>query len=126
MAFQPTDVSVANEYKDLGGKTLEHLTTVASRYTDILGRTYMGNKNMGSTGTDDGKYTREKYTLGVAGSAWIDELLWARQAWLQQAGMKELHAGFKNFAQFSSAPQTAWLNAYDDMVIIRNRPRQDQ
>lgn len=120
VAFQPTDVSVANEYADLSGKTLEHLTTVASRYTDILGRTYMGNKNMGSTGTDDGKYTRDKYTLGVAGSAWIDELLWARQAWLQQAGMKELHAGFKNFAQFSSAPQTAWLNAYDDMVIIRN------
>ncbi len=123
VAFQPTTNAIKNEYADLAGKTLEHLTTVASRYTDILGRTYMGNKNMSSTAPNDGRYSRDEFTLGVAGSAWVDELLWARKAWFKQAGMQELHAGFESYDQFSSAPQTAWLNAYDDMVVIRNKAK---
>lgn len=121
VAFQPTaNNTIKNEYADLAGKTLEHLTTITSKYTDIMGSTYMGNKNMSSTASNDGSYSRVDYTLGVAGSAWIDQLLWARKAWFQQAGMQELHAGFESFDQFSSSPQTAWLNAYDDMVVIRN------
>ncbi len=124
IAFQPTaDNAIKNEYADLSGTELEHLTTIASKFTDIMGRTYMGNKNMSSTASDDGKYTRNEFTLGVAGSAWVDELLWARRAWLKQAGMQELHAGFESYSQFVNAPQTAWLNAYDDMVVIRNKAK---
>ena len=121
IAFQPTvNNAIKNEYADLSGTELEHLTTIASKFTDIMGRTYMGNKNMSSNASSDGQYTRNEFTLGVAGSAWVDELLWARKAWLKQAGMQELHAGFESYSQFVNAPQTAWLNAYDDMVVIRN------
>lgn len=119
----PSDTVIADEYTSLRNGTLKGLTTVASRYTDIIGSTYMGNKNMSSTTSDDGRYSRNDFTLGVAGSAWIDDLLWARKAWLKQAGMQELHAGFENFKQFSSYPESAWLNAYDDGVVIRNRDK---
>lgn len=124
IAFQPTvNNAIKNEYADLSGTELEHLTTIASKFTDIMGRTYMGNKNMSSNASSDGQYTRNEFTLGVAGSAWVDELLWARKAWLKQAGMQELHAGFESYSQFVNAPQTAWLNAYDDMVVIRNKAK---
>lgn len=120
VAFLPThNNAIKNDYTDLTTPS-DHLTTIASKYTDIIGRTYMGNKNMSSTASNEGTYTRNEFTLGVAGSAWVDELLWARKAWLKQAGMQELHAGFESYSQFVSAPQTAWLNAYDDMVVIRN------
>ncbi len=104
---------------------LRGLTTMASRYTDILGATYMGAKTMMSSSVNDGMYTRNEFTLGVAGSAWIDDLLWARQAWFKEAGMKELHAGYANFAEFkdSNTRKKAWLNAYDDKVVIRDRAK---
>lgn len=123
VAFLPThNNAIKNDYTDLTTPS-DHLTTIASKYTDIIGRTYMGNKNMSSTASNEGTYTRNEFTLGVAGSAWVDELLWARKAWLKQAGMQELHAGFESYSQFVNAPQTAWLNAYDDMVVIRNKAK---
>ena len=122
-AFLPTDSEISSEYTALQGKQLTGLTTIASRYTDILGPTYIGIDNMDSTDADDGEYTRGEYRLGVAGSAWVDGLLWARQAWLHDAGVRELHAGFDNFMQYKHSSKTAWLNVYDDKVIIRNRSK---
>ncbi len=127
VALQPSDETISSEYATLrGSSSMTGLTTIASRYTDIFGPTYIGNKNMQSSDVDDGVYARNDYRLGVAGSAWIDELLWARQAWLKQAGMGELHAGFSNFKEFQNSSRTAWLNVYDDKVIIRNKPKASQ
>lgn len=125
VGLEPSGTTISDEYNDMGS-SMTGLTTIASRYTDILGPTYIGNRNMQSTVVEDGVYSRNDYRLGVAGSAWVDQLLWARQAWLQQAGMKELHAGFENFREFQNSSKTAWLNVYDDKVIIRNKPKANQ
>ena len=122
VAFQPNvGDDIPADYTTLRGQQLKGLTTIASRYTDILGPTYIGKDNMDSTDASDGTYTRDEFRLGVAGSAWVDGLLWARQAWLHDAGVRELHAGFDNFMQYKNSSKTAWLNVYDDKVIIRNR-----
>lgn len=124
-----------NESTSLGGRdgsgyeAKEGLTVVASKYTDVLGSTYMGTEKMNSSFADDGAvYNRGDWTLGVAGSAWVDETLWARRAWLKDAGMKNLHAGFSSYAQFHNSPKTGWLNVYgkggNDLVgggvVVRN------
>lgn len=107
---KPTDVN-----------SLEHRLLLAARYTDILGPTHIGNRSMSSSTEEDGKYSRNVFDLGVAGSAWVDQLLWARKAWILNGGMKELHAGFDSFKQFENSSETAWLNAYKDGVMIRNK-----
>lgn len=100
-------------------------TLVTSRYMDILSSTFMTNKNkfaMSSIGNE--VYSRGNYTLGIAGSAWIDEDLLARNAWFDNAGMKDLHAGFSSVASFRNTPDKGWLNVYGDEVsggvYIRN------
>ena len=102
---------------------LEGATILSSRYTDIWGSTYMGKGEMLSTENGDGVYARSSYVLGVAGSAWVDRLLWAREAWFKKAGLQELHAGFENFADYLHNSSAAWLNAYKDSVVIRNRAK---
>ncbi len=105
-------------------------TVIASRITDILGGTYMGAKaNMTAPG-DGVSYARATndatgahWTLGVAGSAWVDDLLYARQAWFSDAGFKNLHAGFSSYADYSSHLERGWLNVYggnDGRVVIRD------
>ena len=99
-------------------------TVVATQTMDVLGSTYLGARDM-STEVDDGAvYTRDRWHVGVAGSAWVDDTLWARRGWLKKGGMAELHAGFSSFAEFDADPEGAWLNAYNDPsrgVIIRNK-----
>ncbi len=104
-------------------------TVIASRITDILGGTYMGNKAMNTDGDgvyyerNDGGAGSNHWTLGVAGSAWVDDLLYARKAWMSDAGFKDLHAGFSSFAEYSSEPGIGWLNVYGGgagRVEIRN------
>ncbi len=101
-------------------------TVVATQTMDVLGSTYLGSKDMSSAPDDGASYTRGKWNLGVAGSAWVDDTLWARRAWLKQGGVAELHAGFSSFDEFDEAgePETGWLNVYNDEtrgVVIRNR-----
>jgi hypothetical protein len=110
---------------DMMGVVAGH-TLVNTKYTDILGSTYLGARGGMSSGTStDGLYTRADFTLGVAGSAWVDDLLWAHQIWAQDAGMKNFHAGFSSFASYKSSPTTGWLNVYGDDtgVVIRNRAK---
>ena len=100
-------------------------TIVGTQTFDVLGSTYLGSKGMSSAIDDGVDYTRGKWELGVAGSAWVDDTLWARKAWLKKAGMAELHAGFSSFDEFTQKPNTGWLNVYNNDargVIIRNRP----
>ncbi len=98
---------------------------VAARYTDILGATYIGYKSKMnanfSTGTGESDFVRDNWALGVAGSAWVDELLFANDAWFNKSGFKELHAGFSTYAEYQKSPRKGWLNAYDDGVVINNR-----
>ena len=108
----------------------EGLTVVASEYTDIFGSTYMGTGDMSSEVDDGALYSRGEWTLGVAGSAWVDETLWARRAWLKSAGMKNLHAGFSSYEHFEQAEKTGWLNVYgggelggSGGVVVRNRDK---
>ena len=105
-------------------------TVVATQTLDVLGQTYLGVKAMRSdpeTADDGAKYTRGNWVAGIAGSAWVDETLWARRGWLKKGGMSELHAGFSSFEEFDTAPENAWLNVYDsyddvrDGVVIRNK-----
>lgn len=104
------------------GAALDGAVALNSRYTDIFGTTYIGSREMWSTDVVDGQFSRN-WTLGVAGSAWVDDLLWARRSWLVNAGMRELHAGYESFSEYASdaTRNGAWLNAYDDKVVIRNR-----
>ena len=115
-----------------GLEAMDGFTAVTTKYTDIFGSTYLGSEPMGSTNAGDGTYIRGAYTLGVAGSAWVDEFLWARQAWFNDAGMKSFHAGFENRDAYLSHPKTGWLNVYGPgsssgaeggSVIIRNPNR---
>ena len=100
-------------------------TGLLSKYTNIIGSTYMGGGEMDSSDIsgDGALYTRDNWTLGIAGSAWVDKLLWARHAWFKDTGSKELHAGYDNFDQYYTerTRNTAWLNAYSTGVVIRNR-----
>ena len=136
--FNPNRVGTTYDGTNYGGETLvdqwfgssnsvpgqlEGGTALMSRYTDILGSTYMGKGDMMAPESGDGVYSRSSFVLGVAGSAWVDRLLWAREAWFKKAGLQELHAGFENFADYLHNSSAAWLNAYDDSVIIRNRDK---
>lgn len=104
-------------------------TLVTSRYMDILSSTFMTNRGQYMMASSIGGevYSRGGYTLGVAGSAWIDDDLLARRAWFDNAGMRDLHAGFSSMAQFKQYPDKAWLNVYGDEttggVYIRNPQR---
>ena len=73
-----------------------------------------------SSGVDGLNYSRDNWRVGVAGSAWVDDLLFARDAWFHRSGFKELHAGFSSYAAYSSMPQKGWLNVYEDKVVIRD------
>jgi hypothetical protein len=109
-----------------GGSIVDGVTNIATKYTDLLGSIFVGNTAIvaSSDAVDNGAhYTRAGYRLGVAGSAWIDGYLWAREAWLKKAGMHELHAGFDSFEQYANRPRTGWLNVYnssDGGVYVRN------
>ena len=109
-----------------GDSIVDGVTNIATKYTDLLGSIFVGNTAIGasSDAVDNGAhYTRAGYRLGVAGSAWIDGYLWAREAWLKKAGMHELHAGFDSFEQYANRPRTGWLNVYnssDGGVYVRN------
>lgn len=119
--------SFGGESLPAGTDLYDGATVVATQTMDVLGSTYLGSKAMMSSVVDDGaRYTRGKWNLGVAGSAWVDDTLWARRGWLKQGGMAELHAGFSSFGEFDEAgePETGWLNVYNDKtrgVVIRNR-----
>ena len=112
-----------SELGDTENSALTGATAILSRYTDIMGATFLGNQSMVENVGDDYSpmehYSRSSWTLGVAGSAWVDDMLWARHAWFRDAGFRELHAGFTNYDQYSTAPKTGMLNAYSDKVVIR-------
>ncbi|MCM1323815.1 MAG: hypothetical protein NC218_06605 [Acetobacter sp.] len=118
-----TGVLGASGYNGNTEKILEHGTVVASKYTDILGATYIGYQSQmnavyeGNAGAAS-DFIRDNWHLGVAGSAWVDALLFADQAKFNSSSVKELHAGFSSF---SESPRTAWLNVYNDGMIVRNR-----
>jgi len=103
---------------------LNGVTAVLSRFTDILGSTYLGSKAMEQNASTlvDGNYDR-RWTLGVAGSAWVDDMLWARHAWFRDSGFKELHAGYSSYSDYKNGSKAAWLNVYDDGIIVRDRVR---
>ncbi|MBQ8750065.1 MAG: hypothetical protein IJZ30_00305 [Alphaproteobacteria bacterium] len=112
-----------------GLTAVDGFTAVTTKFTDILGSTYLGSEAMTDVSENhgDGVYSRGGWTLGVAGSAWVDQTLWARKAWLRDAGMANLHAGYKNMADFTAHPKTAWLNVYGESsgvgggrVVIRD------
>ena len=122
-------------YKDLGGmgssaigpynaEVIDGVTTLATRYTDLLGTVFVGNDEIKPLDQlDSGANFNRAWRLGVAGSTWVDGLLWARQAWLREAGMAELHTGFSSFVDYYNSPSTGWLNVYggsDGGVYIRN------
>ena len=111
------------EAAEMPSSSLTGETAILSKYTDILGSTYMGAGAMGSSGIGGEKYTRMGYKLGVAGNAWIDNLLMARNAWFDRSGFKELHAGFSSYADYSSNPHAGWLDVYDDRFIVRDKAR---
>ena len=120
-------VSVGGVGNGLTG--VDGFTAITTKYTDILGSTYLGSREMTdpSENNGDGIYSRGGWTLGVAGSAWVDQTLWARKAWFRDAGMANLHAGYKNMADFTAHPKTAWLNVYGESsgvgsgrVVIRD------
>lgn len=98
---------------------------IAARYTDILGPTYIGNKVAMSSTIDDSDFERNSWALGVAGSAWVDDLLFANDAWFNSSGVKELHAGFSSFNEYKNTPRKGWLNADKDGVAINNREAAD-
>jgi len=115
LSYMPDASELVNE--------VEGATAILTKFTDIWGSVYLGNGGMQATIPTDGIYSRGNWRLGVAGSAWVDETLWARRAWLKEAGMQELHAGFSSYADWAANPKRAWLNAYSDRVSIRNREK---
>lgn len=121
--YTPTSDGGAPTIDGAAASVVSGTTVLASRYSDILGATYMGSDAMIDNGVtaDDGAYTREDYRLGVAGSAWIDGLLWARQTWFLDPGMKNLHAGFNGLNEYKDNMHAARLNVYEDKVAILNR-----
>lgn len=104
------------------GSSLTNAAVIGAKYTDILGPAYFGTKGQMESDLDSSKpFKRDDWRLAVAGSAWVDELLYANKAWFNSTGVKELHAGFERFTEFEDEPRKAWLNAYEDGVIIRDR-----
>lgn len=93
---------------------------LTSRYTDVLGSAYFGENEIDENQVDGLTYSRDNWRVGIGGSAWVDDLLFARDAWFHRSGFKELHAGFSSYTAYSSTPQKGWLNAYEDGVMIRN------
>jgi len=86
-----------------------------TKYTDILSSTFMtnvGKTQMSSNVGGDLEYARKDWTLGVAGSAWVDDLLFANEAWFNDQGSRNLHAGFSSYTQFKDDRDTGWLNVY--------------
>lgn len=119
-------VSSTTYYEDgsLLGPKLTNAAVIGAKYTDVLGSAYFGSKGSTSAVLDDSEpFVRDDWRLTVAGSAWVDDLLFANKAWFNSSGMKELHAGFDRFTEFENSSRGAWLNAYHDGVIIRDRER---
>lgn len=111
-----------------GHSTVVGRTTVATNYVDILGKTYIGAKEMQQNLEGDSSFARH-FALGVAGSAWVDDLLWARKAWVGDMGTRDFHAGFSSFASYHENPKKGWFNVYNPSysndidgggVVIRN------
>lgn len=115
--------AVVDKYAGVEGKgnLLKNGAVLAAKYTDILGKTYIGIASEMSSEIDGTPFHRDHWELGVAGSAWVDDLLFANDAWFNSSGFKELHAGFSSFAEYKNTPRRGWLNAYDDGVVIHNR-----
>lgn len=110
-----------DEYGGDSSGVLENGAVIAAKYTDILGPTYLGTESQMKATIDDSSFVRDNWQLGVAGSAWVDKLLFANDAWFNSSGVKELHAGFSSFAEYQRSPRKGWLNAYHDGVVINNR-----
>ena len=113
-----------------GYELVDGHTAITTRYVDIMGQTYIGAKTMTvDSSNSDGFYSRQ-YTLGVAGSAWVDGFLWSRSSWTGEMAARNLHAGVANYATHAADPRKSWLNVYNkdypnaDMsgggVVIRN------
>ena len=102
---------------------VEGITNIATEYTDLLGSVFIGREMESSQAGDDGAEYNRAWRLGVAGSAWVDGMIWARQAWLKNAGMMNLHAGFSSFSDYNNNKQGGWLNVYggdDGGIYVRN------
>ncbi len=89
------------------------LTALTTQYTDIFGSIYMGNEAISSSDTGGKFYNRGDYVLGVAGNAWIDKTLWARDAWFNDAGFRNFHAGFRHSSSYINGNRNlGWMNVY--------------
>ena len=116
--FRATGDNFYDESSKSGGvaasglAALDGFTAITTKYNDIFGSTYLGSEEMQAPEADNGVYTRGVYTLGVAGSAWVDQFLWARNAWFNSTGMKDFHAGFENMNKYATSPKTGWINVY--------------
>ena len=113
------------EYGDVTTSSGAGGMLVNTRYTDIVSSTFMTNSGTRQSMSSDTdlEYSRGGWALGVAGSAWVDDLLYANDAWFRDQGSKNLHAGFSSYAQFREDRDTAWLNVYGGQnggVYIRN------
>ena len=116
--------AVVNVELPAGAPYHKGATVVATQTLDVLGSTYLGGKSMSSDASDGAQFIRNKWHVGVAGSAWVDDTLWARRGWLKNGGAAELHAGFSSFSEFDANDKAAWLNVYNDPskgVVIRNK-----
>ena len=125
-------MALLSAFDGTNSDTSTGVTFVTTPFTDILSTSLYVGPNAMKNGTGENavenygaKYSRKGWQMGVAGSAWVDDMLWARRAWLGSGGMAELHAGHSSYNDFSSAPEKAWLNVYpgkdaDDGVVIRN------
>lgn len=106
------ETSTSGGVNGLSGVTAaqDGLTSITTKYTDIFGSTYMGSRDM-SANVEGAVYNRG-WTLGVAGSAWVDDMLFANHAWFNDAGTRDFHAGLSSFADYQNAKEKAWLNVY--------------
>ena len=89
---------------------------VNAKYADIVSSTFMTNngtrQGMSSGVSGDLDYRRDEWALGIAGSAWVDDLLYANDAWFRDQGSRNLHAGFSSYTQYQQDRDTGWLNVY--------------
>ncbi len=95
-----------------GHQLKDGLTTIATNYVDIYGNTYIGTTMKTNEIEEDGSFARH-FTLGVAGSAWVDDFLWARKAWVGDMGIRNFHAGASSLTAYNDAPEDSWFNVYN-------------
>ena len=91
-------------------------TTVRTQYTTIKGSTHLGTSSM--VNANEVNYYRNGWTLGVAGSAWVDDLLAAHRSWIIHGGFQTLHAGYSSYRQFQTDVSSALLNVSSDELKV--------